>query len=237
MERRWFAWSMSTVVGTMLLACAGPVQVRETVARPRVAPSSASLRTGASVAKPAREAARKSAQASRAPSASKAGSKSDAETAAEAEERAVAVRGIEGTMSSYDVRATLDGRGEDFDRCHEPRRRGRGKIEFRIRILPNGDVSDVNVRRSNVRNRELVGCYSEVIMASRFPPPHGGYADVTWSTKVGRSRPRPGDVFERRVRWDAPSASSEASNRSQRRESRRESRRQRRHARRQRHDG
>lgn len=223
---------MSTIMGTLLLACAGPAEVRESVARPHVAPSSVSARTRASV-KPGREAESKSAQTSRAPSASKVGAKSDAETAAEEEERAVAVRGIEGTMSSYDVRATLDGRGEDFDRCHE-RGRGRGKIVFRIRILANGDVSDVNVRRSNVRNRDLVGCYSEVIMASRFPPPHGGYADVTWSTKVGRSRPRPDDVFERRIRWDAPSASSyQESSRSSRRESRRERRRARRH----RHDG
>jgi len=248
-QLRWFAGIMST----LLLSCAGPAQVRETVARPRVASSAAESTTSSSRAhKAPRVAARKpGAQTDparpafrgspmRAASHTATVSEGDAESSdssAEAHERALVAQGIEGTMSEYDVRATLDNRGEDFDRCHEPRGRARsGHIKFRIRILTNGEVGDVNVRQSNVRDRELVDCYAGVIMASRFSSPHGGYADVTWSTKVGRSRPRPDDVFERRVRWDAPSggiqsppASSVESSRSERSESRRERRRARRH--------
>jgi hypothetical protein len=131
------------------------------------------------------------------------------ESSAEPEERAVAVKGIEGTMAKYDVKSTLEGRERDFDRCHDVRGRARsGRITFRIHVLPNGNVGDVRVRQSSVRDRALVDCYSGVIMASKFPSPHGGYADVNWSTKVGRSRARPGDIFERRGRWDAPSESS-----------------------------
>jgi hypothetical protein len=161
------------------------------------------------------------------------------ESEVEREERLIDVGGIEGTMSEYDVKATMDSRSGDFDRCHDSSS-GSGRIKFRIRILPNGDVSDVAVRQSNVRNRDLVGCYSDVIMASRFPSPHGGYADVTWATKVGRSRKKPDEIFERKVRWDTPATSSSSgsyvSGSSDGDESRRE-RRRRRHSRRHRSDG
>lgn len=248
MKRRWLGWSMST----LLLACAGSTSVHETVAKPRVAPSAGTvrlMRTKADAPAPRKVTQRSKPEFERAreertvaakdveslaqPSTPRttppappslkvtSGARPDAE--AERDERAVAIKGIEGTMSEYDVRATLDGKGQDFDRCHDTTgRSGSGRVSFRIRILPTGDVSDVDVRKSSVRDRSLVGCYADVILASKFPSPHGDYADVTWSTKVGRSRQRPDAWFERRVRWDAPTASSsDSSSRRQRRHSRR----------------
>jgi hypothetical protein len=125
------------------------------------------------------------------------------------------VQGIKGTTSEYDVRTTLESRGEDFDRCHDRVGGGSGRIEYRIHILANGDVGDVRVRKLRVRNRKLVDCYTEVVSSSHFTLPHGGYADVKWTTKVGRSRKRPDAFFERRGRWDAPIGS--AATREQRR--------------------
>ncbi len=120
-------------------------------------------------------------------------------------EREIAVRGIEGTMAEYDVRSVLQARNGDFDRCHDQHRGASGRIRFRIHVEPSGDVGEVEVRASNVRSQNLVACYSDVIARSHFAPPHGGAAVVTWTTTVGKSREVP-DVFERRLRWDAPSS-------------------------------
>jgi hypothetical protein len=84
---------------------------------------------------------------------------------------------------------------------------GGGRIEYRIHILANGDVGGVKVRTMKSRNRRLVDCYTDVVSSSHFTVPHGGYADVKWTTKVGRSRKRPDALFERKVRWDAPAGS------------------------------
>lgn len=117
----------------------------------------------------------------------------------------VAVQGIKGTTSQYDVRSTLEARNADFDLCHDRVGGSGGRLVFRIHIEANGDVGGVKVTRMKVRNTKLVECYTEVVTSSHFPLPHGGYADVKWTTKVGRSRKRPQDLFARKVRWDAPS--------------------------------
>ncbi|HTU57448.1 MAG TPA: hypothetical protein VMF89_03425, partial [Polyangiales bacterium] len=122
--------------------------------------------------------------------------------------REVAVEGIEGTMTEFDVRVTLENRYEDFDRCHDRVGGGGGRIAYRIHVLANGNVGDVKVRTMKSRNRKLVDCYTEVVASSHFPKPHGGYADVKWTTKVGRSKRKNSDMFERRHRWDTPAGSS-----------------------------
>jgi hypothetical protein len=101
--------------------------------------------------------------------------------------REIVIEGIKGTSSEFDVRTTLDNRYEDFDRCHDRVGGGGGRISYRIHILATGDVGSVKVRTSRARNRKLVDCYTEVVSSSHFPHPHGGYADVKWTTKVGRS--------------------------------------------------
>ncbi len=98
--------------------------------------------------------------------------------------RAVQVRGIEGTLSSFDVRTAMEGRGRDFAACHEPRARAlpvlSGRIEFAIQVAVDGQVNRVEVRASDLGDRELERCLSEVIRSTRFRTPNGGVANVTW---------------------------------------------------------
>ena len=234
---RWFV----SIMSTLLVSCAaGPTQVRESVARPRVVSSSARKASPAPTRKTSATAARKPPpeaerdakaaapeleEASGADAFAGIDTVAPTDTAIEEPEKAVAVKGIEGTMSEYDVRTTLESRDEDFDRCHAGGRGGGGRIEFRIHILSNGDVGDVKVHRVKA-NSKIVDCYADVVATSHFSAPHGGYADVKWTTKVGRSRKRPDATFERRGRWDTPATDGHT----QRSESS-ESRRERRHAR------
>lgn len=115
-----------------------------------------------------------------------------AERDARAESR-VAVRGIEGTLSSYDVRHTMEKRGREFGACHEPRAkrmpRLAGNIEFAIRVTPEGAVSQVQVRNSDVGDRALERCFVDVISSTAFPRPNGGEANVSYSMILGPARP------------------------------------------------
>ncbi|MFT3921346.1 MAG: AgmX/PglI C-terminal domain-containing protein [Myxococcales bacterium] len=114
------------------------------------------------------------------------------ERAARADAR-VAVRGIEGTLSNYDVRYTMEKRGAEFGACHEPRARRMprlaGNIEFAIKVTPEGAVSQVQVRNSDVGDRALERCFVDVISSTPFPRPNGGEANVTWSMILGPLRP------------------------------------------------
>lgn len=103
---------------------------------------------------------------------------------AERQEQKVAVDGIEGTLSPFDVRVTLEKRAAAFASCHEPRARRvpalAGKVEFQIHVLKSGAVGAVNVSDSDLGDRVLERCLSEAIQGARFPSPNGGEADVTW---------------------------------------------------------
>ncbi|MET0340387.1 MAG: AgmX/PglI C-terminal domain-containing protein [Polyangiales bacterium] len=103
---------------------------------------------------------------------------------AEAEERKVAVSGIEGTLSNYDVRTTLDKRGKEFASCYTPRARHvpalGGSVQFTIHVLKSGQVRDVHTLASDLGDRVLERCLGEVIRGAQFPSPHGGEADVQY---------------------------------------------------------
>jgi hypothetical protein len=126
------------------------------------------------------------------------------ETPVEQEQRAdarVKVRGIEGTMSNFDVRVTMEERGKAFGACHEPRARRvprmAGNIEFAIRISPEGAVTQVGVLSSDVGDRPLERCFVDVIAATPFPRPNGGEANVTWTVNLG-----PGRAGKDPEQWD-----------------------------------
>jgi outer membrane biosynthesis protein TonB len=112
----------------------------------------------------------------------------------------VAVQGIEGTLSNFDVRVTMEKQGKAFAKCHEARARKvpalAGAIEFRVHVLRSGEVSDVQVRASDLGDRVLERCMSEVIAAATFPAPHGGEADVSWNMSLERSRGRAPEQWE-----------------------------------------
>ena len=196
---------LASILGSWLVACGGATQARETTS-----PSRAASRTAESMPWP------KEALKTAAPTKSEPESQRDTKTAEAAHEEEwstqdfsgvdtsapvdddtdeglheVVVKGIKGTTSEFDVRTTLENRAEDFDRCHDRLGGGGGRIVYRIHIEASGDVGRVKARPIRSRNRKLVACYTEVVSGSHFPKPHGGYADVKWTTKVGRSRKKP----------------------------------------------
>jgi hypothetical protein len=97
----------------------------------------------------------------------------------------VKVRGIEGTLSSYDVRDTMERRNQEFAACHEPRATFlpvlAGSVEFGIEVHADGKVGRVDVRSSDLGDRVLERCLSEVIVNTPFPRPNGGDANVTYT--------------------------------------------------------
>ena len=104
----------------------------------------------------------------------------------------VNVHGIEGTLASFDVQVTIEKKAREFAACHEPRARRvpmlSGSIEFGIHVKHSGDVSGVELRASDVGDRELERCFVEVIRNARFPRPHGGDANVTYTMLLGPVR-------------------------------------------------
>lgn len=104
------------------------------------------------------------------------------------EPEAVAVSGIEGSMSSYDVRMTMEQRGIDLAACHEPRARKvpvlAGSAEFAIAVGRDGQVGEVALMASSLGDRPLERCVSEIIQTTAFPRPHGGDAKITWTMQL-----------------------------------------------------
>jgi hypothetical protein len=210
----------------LLSSCGGSTQVEETVSRPRTESSLAAAKPWPAEARKAAGSAPTKSDPEGTRDAKTSGSELDDESAAQNfagvdtsapvdpdtddGPREIAIEGIEGTTSNFDVRTTLQNREEDFDRCHDQMGGGGGRIVYRIHILANGDVGSVKKTTIKSRNKKLVDCYTDVISTSHFPHPHGGYADVKWTTKVGRSRKHTNTMFERKHRWDTPAGSSAA---------------------------
>ena len=196
----WLSWCLGSLA--MLASCAGPVQGR---AR-RVSSASAARHGGGEAEAPAAEVelhplARAVAAQDAAQNAPKTRLTSEPDPQADKRERNVAVQGIVGTLSNFDVRVTMEKHGKAFAKCHETRARKvpalAGSIEFRVHVRQSGEVSDVQVRASDLGDRALERCMSEVITAATFPPPHGGEADVSWNMSLARSRGRAPEL------WDA----------------------------------
>lgn len=101
----------------------------------------------------------------------------------------VQVRGIEGTLHNFDVKVTIEGHNKAFAKCQEsPARRVpmlAGSIEFGIHVRHSGEVSDVDLRASDVGDRELERCFIDVIRGVHFPRPNGGDANVTYTMLLG----------------------------------------------------
>ena len=187
MRPQWTSWSSCLL--TALVACAGSSSAPETPTsrRARRASHAAGKEAQGSELDPLARAV----AAQDAPQ-SKLGDRPD--QPAEKREKSVAVQGIEGTLSPFDVRMTMEKQSKAFAKCHEPRARKvpalGGAVEFRVHVLRTGEVSEVNVRVSDLGDRVLERCLSEVIAAAKFPAPHGGEADVTWNMALAAQRGR-----------------------------------------------
>ena len=110
----------------------------------------------------------------------------------DARDEAVAVTGIEGSMSSYEVNQTMEARTAEIAKCHEPRARAvpplSGRAEFAVAVGREGNVEDVAVRASDLGDRALERCVSEVIRETTFPKPNGGDAKITWTMVLEPTR-------------------------------------------------
>jgi hypothetical protein len=216
---------LASILSLCVVSCAGSVQVRETVSRPRVASSSLAasqpwpteaLKTSKGASEKSQPLATRDAKTAVSHDDDEgqgqdfSGEDTSAPVDSENDDglREIVIEGIKGSSSEFEVRTTLDNRYEDFDHCHDRVGGGGGRISYTIHILASGDVGGVKVRTSRARNRKLVDCYTEVISSSHFPRPRGGYADVKWTTKVGRSGKKPNPDFVRPHRWDTPAGSS-----------------------------
>lgn len=103
--------------------------------------------------------------------------------------KAVKVSGIEGTLHNFDVKVRIEERAREFAKCQESRSKRlqmlSGSIEFGIHVKHSGDVSDVDLRASDVGDRELERCFIDVIRRVHFPKPNGGDANVSYTMLLG----------------------------------------------------
>lgn len=108
----------------------------------------------------------------------------------------VSVTGLEGTLTAYDVRDTMERRYEELDVCHSSTvtriPRVAGRAAFAIHVLRDGTVGKVSYEHSDLGDRELEACILEVVRTTKFPSPHGGEADVKWAMVLESERPGPG---------------------------------------------
>lgn len=213
-----------SVMSLCLFSCAKSPQVRETTAEsragssvaesnpwPKEALEAAGVAPAKSKPKPQNDAKIAEAQVEEEESQDFSGVDTSAPVDDETDEgpREIVVEGIKGSTSNFDVRTTLENRAEDFDLCHDRNGGGGGRIVYRIHIEANGDVGRVKANPIRSRNKKLVKCYTEVVSSSHFPKPHGGYADVKWTTKVGRTsrKKKKNMLYDRPHRWDTPAGS------------------------------
>jgi hypothetical protein len=117
----------------------------------------------------------------------------------------LSVSGLRGTLSQYEIQNALEPRMPKFSRCVQ-RRSGEvewvsGGVEFQFKIALDGSVAQVYPSQSSMGDRETERCMLEVAKGTRFPAPHGGEAEFSWSLEV----PLDPDV-RAPVAWGAPDA-------------------------------
>jgi hypothetical protein len=108
----------------------------------------------------------------------------------------LAVSGLKGTLSQDEVQNALEPRMPKFARCVQKRAGAvewlAGSIELSFRVAVDGSVAAVFPTRSSMGDRDTERCALDVARATRFPKPHGGEAEFTWSFEVpldGEIRP------------------------------------------------
>jgi hypothetical protein len=113
---------------------------------------------------------------------------SGGEPRAEAREDTLGVSGLRGTLSQDEVQNALEPRMLKFARCVQQRSdavewlAGSVKLEFHVAI--DGKVALAYPSESSMGDRVTERCAVEVAEATRFPAPHGGEADFSWSFEV-----------------------------------------------------
>jgi hypothetical protein len=100
----------------------------------------------------------------------------------------LAVSGLKGTLSQDEVQNALEPRMPKFGRCVQKRAGAvewlAGSIQLSFRVAVDGSVAAVFPIMSTMGDRDTERCALEVAKATRFPAPHGGEAEFTWSFEV-----------------------------------------------------
>jgi hypothetical protein len=123
----------------------------------------------------------------------------------QAAEDSLAVTGLRGTLSQEEIKRALEPRMPKFGRCVQ-KRSGEvewlaGSLELSFRVAVDGSVGNVFPTRSSMGDRATEQCALDVARGTRFPQPHGGEAEFTWSFEV----PLDGEIREP-VSWGAAEA-------------------------------
>jgi len=101
----------------------------------------------------------------------------------------VGVRGLTGSLSSYDVDQAMHGRSEAFLACVEarPARYGwiGGEVRFHFEVDASGQITHTHLTHSDLGYAELENCLVEVATETRLPKPAGSNAtEVGWNMSV-----------------------------------------------------
>lgn len=96
--------------------------------------------------------------------------------------------GTLGTLPQFAIESTLQARQRKFLRCFTDAWGDNdlvgGEIRFVFRVQQDGSVRFVYPAESTVGDRETEQCLLSVAANARFPEPHGGEAEFTWSLAV-----------------------------------------------------
>lgn len=100
----------------------------------------------------------------------------------------LSVTGLRGTLSQEEVQNALEPRMLKFARCVQQRSEAvewlAGSMTFEFHVGLDGKVMRAYPRASSIGDRTTERCATEVALATRFPAPHGGEADFSWSFEV-----------------------------------------------------
>lgn len=111
-----------------------------------------------------------------------------AESEARAPVDTLVVSGLRGTLTQHEIQSALEPRMPRFLRCVERRLAElevlSGTVSLAFHVALDGRVVAVTPHASTLGDRDTERCILEVAAATRFPPPHGGEADLTWPLEV-----------------------------------------------------
>jgi len=100
----------------------------------------------------------------------------------------LSVTGLRGTLSQQEIQNALEPRMMKFSRCVQKRSGDvewvSGAMAFEFKIALSGAVASVYPKQSSMGDRETERCMLEVAQGTRFPAPHGGEAEFSWSLEV-----------------------------------------------------
>jgi hypothetical protein len=103
-------------------------------------------------------------------------------------EEGMSVVGLRGTLSQTEIQGALEPRMLKFARCVQRRSEAldviSGGMALEFHVALDGQVGSVYPRESSLGDREAERCVLELAQGTRFPAPHGGEADFSWSFEV-----------------------------------------------------